>query len=853
MTGSAPGADRAPEGLAGLLIDASTEAVRTADGHVAGVYLRSGGAGLLRLAVLAGLPGPLFKPWWRLHVDRPFPVADAFRLGTEVVLPNATEAMRRYPQFAAGLPFPFGSLYVPVVGGDRTFGVLTVLRPSAADATEIGTARERVADLAGRLGARLLRLARADPAAVTWDDEPLCVPPPVTRAAAGRSGGFGWDPVTDTVTADARLAALLGTPAARLSGPVAALADAVAPGDTARMLAALRDTAAGRPPPLPLYVRAGDGTLRLLELRTTGTAPPAPGPRPVFGLVVEPGTGAAGDAAADLLPEGVLCLDRLGLVRYANPRAGELLRRASAELLGRPLWEAVPWLGGPAGEDHMRAALLSPDPIRFHAGLPGGSGAHAGAPDGSRDGPAAADELWLDVAIHPGPTVLTCTFRPAHRLPEPSDEEAGGDVPEAPSVAPLYRPIALAIALSEAVTARQVSAVVMRELLPAFGGRRLAIYLLQDRRLYLAWENGFPAGFLDPFEGVGLDAELPGVRTLTTGRPLFFDSMERLTAAYPGIALDAERGSRAFLPLIASGRPVGSCILGFDLPRRFSTQERAALTALAGLIAHALEKAQRYESEAALARGLQHALLPRRLSAHPRVETTGRYLPGTQGMEIGGDWYDVVESGDGLALVIGDVQGHGVQAAATMGQLRTAVRAFALGDRPPDEVLAGTNHLLIDLDPGLFASCCYLRLDPASGVARAARAGHLPPLLRRPDGRTEVVDLPGGVVLGVDPRARYPVTEVRLDPGAVLALYTDGLVERPGADIDDGIEGLRAALAEARPPAAGPPLPALADLLTETARRTTDRPDDIALLLASRPGAGSGPRPSRPATGPHPP
>ncbi|MER7974445.1 diguanylate cyclase, partial [Streptomyces sp. NPDC096080] len=179
MTGSAPGADRAPEGLAGLLIDASTEAVRTADGLVAGVYLRSGGAGLLRLAVLAGLPGPLFKPWWRLHVDRPFPVADAYRLGTEVVLPNATEAMRRYPQFAAGLPFPFGSLYVPVVGGDRTFGVLTVLRPSAADATEIGTARERVADLADRLGARLLRLARADPAAVTWDDEPLCVPPPV--------------------------------------------------------------------------------------------------------------------------------------------------------------------------------------------------------------------------------------------------------------------------------------------------------------------------------------------------------------------------------------------------------------------------------------------------------------------------------------------------------------------------------------------------------------------------------------------------------------------------------------------------------------------------------------------------
>jgi serine phosphatase RsbU (regulator of sigma subunit) len=412
-------------------------------------------------------------------------------------------------------------------------------------------------------------------------------------------------------------------------------------------------------------------------------------------------------------------------------------------------------------------------------------------------------------------------------------------------MAPLYRPIVLAIALTEAVTARQVSAVVMQELLPAFGGRRLAIYLLQERHLYLAWETGFPQGFLAPFEGVGLDARLPGVETLTGGRPLFFESMSQLAAAYPGIALDATEGSRAFLPLIASGRPVGSCILGFDRPRSFSTEERTVLTALAGLIAHAMEKAQRYDTEAALARGLQQALLPRRLSAHPRVETVGRYLPGTQGMEVGGDWYDVVESGDGLALVIGDVQGHGVQAAATMGQLRSAVRAFALGDRPPDEVMSGTNHLLIDLDPGLFASCCYIRLDPLTGVARVARAGHPPPIIRYPDGRTHVLDIPGGVVLGVDPHAHYPVTELQLEPGAILALYTDGLVERPGVDIDEGITALRVALARAGSPAGRPggrSLAGVADRLTATARHVADRPDDIALLLATR---RSEPRPRR--------
>lgn len=145
--------------------------------------------------------------------------------------------------------------------------------------------------------------------------------------------------------------------------------------------------------------------------------------------------------------------------------------------------------------------------------------------------------------------------------------------------------------------------------------------------------------------------------------------------------------------------------------------------------------------------------------------------------------------------------------------------------------MSSTNRLLIDLDPGQFASCCYIRLDPLTGLARA---GHPQPLLRHPDGRTDVLDLPGGVVLGVAPEAEYPVTELRLEPGAVLALYTDGLVERAGHDIDEGIGALRTALtlAGGRGASAQPPsLPGVAGLLTDRARRAADRPDDIALLL----------------------
>ncbi|MER6028888.1 SpoIIE family protein phosphatase [Streptomyces sp. NPDC001851] len=813
--------------LAALLAEASTGALGAAGGRVAGVYLRSGTTGLLRLAVLAGLPGPLFRPWWRLHVGRPFPVADAYRLGVPVVLPNAAETVRRYPQFAAGLPFPFGSVHVPVPGGSEPLGVLTVLHPAVADTADELLDPELLARLAEGLGAELLALADGDAGAVVWDGEPLCVRPPARRPAQTVVARFDWDPGSCAVRADERLYGLLGMRPGDVLGSDEALADAVAPHDAHRILAALRDTAAGQPPAAPLCLRGRDGTPRLLHLWAAAGEGPA---ERVGGVLFEPGPAVSAEGAADLLPQGVFCVDRVGLIVYANQAAARLAGRERARLLGQPLWEAMPWLAGPPYDDHLRGALLAPEPVHFHVRRP--------ADD--RAGPGAGD--WLAVSVHPGEDLLTCTLVPASRMDTPVEPVVEEHVPEdtaaaGPSMTPLYRPIALAIALTDAVTARQVSAVVMQELLPAFGGRRLAIYLLQERHLYLAWETGFPQGFLAPFEGIGLDARVPGVETLTTGRPLFFESMQQIAAAYPGIPLDADEGARAFLPLIASGRPVGSCILGFERQRSFSTEERTVLTALAGLIAHAMERAQRYDSEAALARGLQQALLPRRLSAHPRVETAGRYLPGTQGMDVGGDWYDVVEAGDGLALVIGDVQGHGVQAAATMGQLRSAVRAFALGDRPPDEVLSGTNHLLIDLDPGQFASCCYLRLDPATGLARIARAGHPPPLLRPPGGPTRVLDLPGGVVLGVDPRARYPVTELVLEPDAILALYTDGLVERPGADIDDGITALRLALNRAGAAAGrrgGRSLAGVADRLTATARHAADRPDDVALLLAAR-------------------
>ncbi|MEU2156269.1 SpoIIE family protein phosphatase [Streptomyces sp. NPDC019396] len=807
-----------------VLAEAAVKATGAVGGYAGGVYLRSETEGLLRLAVLVGLPGELMRPWWRMHVNRPFPVAECYRTSEPIHLADGEEAMRRFPQLMAGLPFPFGSLYVPAETGAEKFGVLVALRPATPGHPVEQPDRDRMRQAGLRLGAALAQLER-DGTPVTWRAEPLVVQTPEAAARPLRIGTFDWDLSTGNLDADEEFCAILGVLPDEFPGRIEALTARVVPEDVYQLWVVAREAAQdGRPVVRRLRLQRKDGPPSLLELAGRPVHPPGGGvgARRLTGSLIDLGSGAiASEAVADRLPDGLFSLDRSARITYVNRTGEKLLGRARAELIGRVLWDAVPWMNRPAYEDYYRASLLSDDPVRFQVNR------------GRQD--------WVSVSLFPGHHGVTGTIAVTERpdcTPAPvSRPGAGLGIFTSPAdrATALYRPVALAIALTEAVTARQVSAVVTEELLPAFGGRQLALYVLHERHLYLAWETGFPAGFLEPFEGVGLDARLPGVETLTTGRPIFFESMEQLASAYPGIPLDASVGARAFLPLIASGRPVGSCILGFDQPRGFAPEERTVLTALAGLIAQALERARRYDTEAALARGLQDALLPHRLPVIENVETVGRYLPGTQGMDVGGDWYDVIETGRGLDLVIGDVQGHGVSAAAIMGQLRSAVRAFALAGLDPAEVVSGTNRLLSDLDPTHFATCCYVRLDPATGDAQAVRAGHPQPLIRRPDGTTEVLDLAGGLILGVDSAETYPVSDLSIKPGEVLALFTDGLIERPGRDIDVGIEQLRSNLARSGPATVAD----TADRLIRDARRSTDRPDDIALLLTAR-WAGSG-------------
>ncbi|MDX3804152.1 SpoIIE family protein phosphatase [Streptomyces sp. AK04-3B] len=511
------------------------------------------------------------------------------------------------------------------------------------------------------------------------------------------------------------------------------------------------------------------------------------------------------------LPGGCCSLGVDGRIAFVSTRAAELLGAGVEALLGTKPWEALPWLDEPTAEDAYRAAVLSREPVSFTARRP---------PD-----------RWLSFRLTPDASGISVHIAPTHSahthapVSDPPRPDAGASASPG-RAATLYHLMHLAATLTEAIGVRDVVDQVADQMLPAFGAVALALMTAEDGRLRIIGYRGYSADVMERFDAEPLTSATPAVRTLTTGVPAFFGDFAELKHAYPPAVLQDGMGAWAFLPLITSGHPVGSLVLAYDRPRVFATEERAVLTSTAGLIAQALDRARLYDNKHQLAHDLQAALLPHALPGVPGLEVAARYLPATRGMDVGGDFYDLIRlDATTAAAAIGDVQGHNMTAAALMGQVRTAVHATA--GAPPDEVLARTNRLLTDLDPGLFTSCLYAHIDLTGQRACLATAGHPPPLLRHPDGRTEVLQLPPGLLLGIDPDVPYSSTEVPLPPGSVLAFYTDGLVEAPGVDLGDAVAALARRLERAGPGT----LDALADALIQHSRRSAPRSDDIALLL----------------------
>jgi serine phosphatase RsbU (regulator of sigma subunit)/integral membrane sensor domain MASE1/anti-sigma regulatory factor (Ser/Thr protein kinase) len=281
------------------------------------------------------------------------------------------------------------------------------------------------------------------------------------------------------------------------------------------------------------------------------------------------------------------------------------------------------------------------------------------------------------------------------------------------------------------------------------------------------------------------------------------------------------------LPLHRKGRPVGALGMCFPKASGVDADEQRMLVGIADLGGQALERAHLYEREHRIAESLQRSLLPDALPMRHGVQLAARYLPASAAVGVGGDWYDALELADGrLVIAVGDVVGHGLEAARAMGQLRGALRAYALEDATPASLLMRLGLLVDHTQPDSLTTLAVALVDPMSGSVQVACAGHPPPLLLAAGQTSAAYVWEGrGLPLGAGPAARYQQVTRALEPGATIVLFTDGLVERRDRPIDDGLTRLAAAVGEGGQPEV------LCDRILDALLGDAEQRDDVALIV----------------------
>lgn len=365
---------------------------------------------------------------------------------------------------------------------------------------------------------------------------------------------------------------------------------------------------------------------------------------------------------------------------------------------------------------------------------------------------------------------------------------------------------------------------------------------------------------------VFVPASSPFTEALTTGRSQFQPVLDLENDPW---ARDPQRAqvlkatgvhSLMIIPVRAGEAVLGiTILLRNDNPEPFDEDDLHLAEDLVAHTARQLNLQRTKAHDRAMALALQRNLLPHRLRGGPGVEVTSRFVPADVEEGVGGDWFDVIAlAGSRTGLVVGDVAGHGIAAAAAMGRLRTAIRTLAYMDLAPDELLGRVDHVLMSFAEGdevdeattsaiTGATCLFLVYDPDTRRAVAASAGHPPPAIVSPDGTVAFREVPAGVPLGFG-LLRYEQAEFEVAEGSVIALYTDGLVETRGSDIDVGLQRLARALAhpqatlqelcdaafDARP---------MDDLARKAKLQLREPADDATLLLArtGKPAAGRPP------------
>ncbi|MFJ9755500.1 SpoIIE family protein phosphatase [Streptomyces sp. NPDC101149] len=350
-------------------------------------------------------------------------------------------------------------------------------------------------------------------------------------------------------------------------------------------------------------------------------------------------------------------------------------------------------------------------------------------------------------------------------------------------------------AVISTATEQELQQVVLTRLAATFGGTAAALALVDNDHLCISSDAGLPNWSLGVLRCMSLHEPGPLPQAIRTGESQFIADRAELLRNWPHtdtapLAWPGPDAAMSITPLGSAGdQPLGAWVVTYNDRPRPAPDEKALMITLAELAGQALGRIRSQQACLDLAAAVQHHMLPTLPARLPGLEVTARYRPCRTGLDVGGDWYDAFLTPDGaVAVEIGDAQGHDVDAAAFMGQVRGSLRAIAAHESDPGTVLTHTNQLLVSMGAPRFASCTMLRIDPRSGQVTGASAGHVPLLAAHRDGSHDIHRLPGGPVLGILPDADYPAETFTLDKDTALVMVTDGVVEGPDLSLDAGLE-----------------------------------------------------------------
>jgi PAS domain S-box-containing protein len=506
----------------------------------------------------------------------------------------------------------------------------------------------------------------------------------------------------------------------------------------------------------------------------------------------------------DTAPDAFITLDRDGVIITWNAAAQRLFGWTAAEAIGKTMRALVlPPEFGERHDERRNALIANESPLateRFEVEFQRRDG-------GRFPGEATVSKVEIQGEVFVSGFVTDVTERARRQAEREALLREQAARAEAERVTEL---VAGMQALVDAALAHRTLDGILRELVAQVRG----VLDADAATIYVADEGE------DLSVGASAPAEVSGddefARTVAERR----EAMLARDGAGP------EAGRLVGVPLLADGEVTGVLVASAAPPREFGGEDLTLLQLAGERVGLAIAHARVYEREHRIAETLQRSLLPDRLPHLPGLDVAARYLPAASEAEVGGDWYDVIPiAGGAVGLVMGDVAGKGLAGASMVGRLRSALRAYALEGHDGARVVERLNRLLwTELEDSQMATMLYVIVDPAASAVRWVNAGHPAPLMVV-DGEPRFLDRGGSVPLGVLPFPTYEEVSARMDPGSTLLLYTDGLVERPGENIDDGMAELAARVREAPDDPDG-----LCDHLLATLVPAGGATDDVALL-----------------------